>query len=320
MEQMPLISVIVPVYHVEKYLDRCVQSIVDQTYRNLEIILVDDGSPDRSGEICDAWAAKDPRIKVIHQENRGGGPARNAGFDIARGTFVGLVDSDDFIAPDMYEQLLRRMTDGVDIVECEMVKTENDHAPFSSAAETEDVICSVTEAMRLHISDTLFCQTPPNKLYRRSAIGDARFPAGTGIDDEYWTYRVIGNAGKLVHIRSVLYAYRQHGNSVMHSLTIPKRLRAIEAKTQRLQYICARFPELEAQCRKELCFSCLYHGQLIQRTFPPAETAAVMKKLGDILRAHPVNYGTPKERLWLTLGRISFSLVCRLRNGLKIGL
>lgn len=319
MEQTPLISVIVPVYRAEAYLDKCIGSIANQTIENLEIILVDDGSPDRSGEICDAWAAKDHRIRVIHQENGGGGPARNAGFDIARGTFVGLVDSDDFIAPDMYEQLLRRMTDDVDIVECEMVKTQQDQAPFSTAGAEEDVICSAVDAMRLHISDALFCQTPPNKLYRRSAIADMRFPAGTGIDDEYWTYRVIGNAGKLVHIRSVLYAYRQHGDSVMHSLTIPKRLRAIEAKSQRLEYMGTHFPELEELCRKELCFSCLYHGQLIQRTFPPAETAGVMKQLGGILRAQPVHYGTPKERLWLTLGRISFSFVCWLRNGLKIG-
>ncbi|MBR0445882.1 MAG: glycosyltransferase [Oscillospiraceae bacterium] len=316
---MDLISVIVPVYNVEKYLDQCVESIVNQTYKNLEIILVDDGSPDRCPAMCDAWAERDSRIKVIHKENGGGGPARNAGFDIAQGTFVGLVDSDDFISPDTYERLLTYMTDDMDIVECEMVKTSNDCASFS-ASEAEKVVCTAAEAMRLHIMDSLFCQTPPNKLYRRSAIADVRFPAGTGIDDEYWTYRVIGNARKLVHIRSVLYAYRQHEESVMHSLTIPKRLRAIDAKTQRLQYMGIHFPELEPLCRKELYFSCLYHGQLILRNFPPAETGAAIKELGRILRSQYVNYGTAKDRLWLTLGRISFPFTCRLRNRLKIGI
>ena len=99
---MDLISVIVPVYKVEEYLDRCVQSIVNQTYSNLEIILVDDGSPDRCGAICDAWAEKDSRIRVIHKENGGLSDARNAGMAAATGQYIGFIDSDDRIAPEMY--------------------------------------------------------------------------------------------------------------------------------------------------------------------------------------------------------------------------
>ena len=95
MTQLPLISVIVPVYKVENYLDCCVQSIVNQTYSNLEIILIDDGSPDASGAMCDAWAEKDSRIRVIHQQNAGGGAARNAGVDAARGEIISMIDSDD---------------------------------------------------------------------------------------------------------------------------------------------------------------------------------------------------------------------------------
>ena len=103
--QESLISVIVPVYRVERYLDRCVESIVDQTYRNLEIILIDDGSPDGCPEICDRWAKKDARIVVIHQENRGVSAARNAGVAIARGAYIGFIDSDDFVRPDYFETL-----------------------------------------------------------------------------------------------------------------------------------------------------------------------------------------------------------------------
>lgn len=320
MTEKELISVIVPVYKVEAYLDKCVQSIVDQTYRNLEIILVDDGSPDRCGAMCDAWAAKDDRIKVIHQKNAGGGPARNAGFEIARGTLVGLIDSDDYIAPDMYEKLSALMTDEVDIVECELVETHDDHAVFTPGHCSP--VYPVAEAMRLHICDTLFRQTPPNKLYRRSVIADVRFPAGTGIDDEYWTYRVIGNARNLIHTSSVLYAYRQQENSVMHSLTIPKRLRAIDAKTQRHTYISTQFPELVSLCRKELWFSCLYQGQLILRTFPASESAQAVDYLRGVLREHPARRcaDSVKERIWLTLARLSFVHTCRLRNFLKIGI
>ena len=109
-EDLPLISVIVPVYKVERYLDRCIQSIVDQTYRNLEIILVDDGSPDACPDMCDAWAARDCRIRVIHQENRGLGAARNSGIRISTGELIGFVDSDDWLEPTMYEVLYRSLT------------------------------------------------------------------------------------------------------------------------------------------------------------------------------------------------------------------
>ena len=101
MKEMPLISVIVPVYRVEAYLDRCLESITGQTYRNLEIILVDDGSPDGSGAICDVWAARDSRIRVIHKENAGAGAARNTGLDVAAGEIVSMIDSDDYLQEHM---------------------------------------------------------------------------------------------------------------------------------------------------------------------------------------------------------------------------
>ena len=107
MNNNPKISVIVPVYKVEKYLDKCVESIVNQTYKNLEIILVDDGSPDNCPAMCDEWAEKDERIRVIHKENGGLADARNAGMDIATGDYIGFVDSDDWIEPNMYEVLLK---------------------------------------------------------------------------------------------------------------------------------------------------------------------------------------------------------------------
>ena len=121
-----LISVIVPIYNVEKYLDRCVQSIVSQTYRNLEIILVDDGAQDNSPAMCDAWAAKDSRIRVIHKENGGAGSARNAGLEVMRGSWFTFVDSDDYVAPQMYQRLAAHITDDVDIIECDMAETYDD--------------------------------------------------------------------------------------------------------------------------------------------------------------------------------------------------
>ena len=123
MKEMPLISVILPVYRVEKYLDRCLQSITGQTYRNLEIILVDDGSPDNSGAICDAWAEKDDRIRVIHKQNAGAGAARNTGLAVATGEIISMIDSDDYLEIHMYEHLMDLMTEDVDIAECDIYTT-----------------------------------------------------------------------------------------------------------------------------------------------------------------------------------------------------
>ena len=178
MTQLPLISVIVPVYKVENYLDCCVQSIVNQTYSNLEIILIDDGSPDASGAMCDAWAEKDSRIRVIHQQNAGGGAARNAGLDAARGERIAFVDSDDYIAPDCYQYLHTLLEEGADIAECDFVETERNDAVFGTDAG-EISFYTPLEAMRCHIRDTAFRQLIWNKLYRRETVGDIRFPVGT---------------------------------------------------------------------------------------------------------------------------------------------
>ena len=128
---MELISIVVPVYKVEPYLDKCVSSIVNQTYKNLEIILVDDGSPDNCPAMCDAWAEKDNRIRVIHKPNGGLSDARNAGMSVATGELMAFVDSDDWIAPDMYEKLYHHLTeDGSDIAACGVQMVwENDTPP-----------------------------------------------------------------------------------------------------------------------------------------------------------------------------------------------
>lgn len=316
-----LVSVIVPVYKVEAYLDKCISSITAQTYTNLEIILVDDGSPDRSGQICDEWAARDPRIRVIHQENAGGGAARNAALDIARGEWIGMIDSDDYIEPHMYEHLYSLISPDIDIAECCMHEVYSDDAPLDDGHQYQAAVYDVQEGMKLHILNQLFLQTPPNKLYRRSTVENVRFPSGTGIDDEYWTYRAIGNARKLIHSSCSMYAYRQQNTSVMHTLNAKQRLRAVEAKAQRHMYIVDRFPNLAGESIKNLWFTCIYQGQLVLRGGEPDEKKATIGYLLDTLRKHPVHpwQYTLKEMIWLTLAGISFTGTCRLRNLLKIG-
>ena len=325
MNQSELISVIVPVYKVEKYLDRCVQSIVDQTFRNLEIILVDDGSPDNCPAMCDAWAAKDSRIKVIHKENGGSGLARNVALNIAEGQYVGFVDSDDYIAPHMYEYLLGLMTDNIDIVECNYKETFDNHVSFLEGDNMAHQEYSTYEALSNHINDTLFRQIIWNKLYRRKTIDGIRFPAGSLIDDEFWTYRVIANARKLVHTSCKMYAYRQQPESVMHlSFSLP-RLQAVDAKCQRLILLQEKFPELVPQARINLWYTCLHMGQMSLLHMEEAEKNQAFEKLYVAKKKYPLTNDDKRslplqQRIWAILSELSFPTACKLRNCLKVGI
>ena len=323
--KVPLISVIVPVYKVEDYLDHCLRSITSQTYENIEIILVDDGSPDRCPQICDSWKKRDSRIKVIHQNNSGGGQARNKALNIARGEFIAFVDSDDYIASTMFEFLYNQFKEDVDIVECGYCITEKDDALFDDENITyECTIFDTEEAMRENIRDRIFRQLIWNKMYRKNTIGNVRFPIGSKIDDEFWTYRVLGNARRLIYTNKVLYAYRQQENSVMHLLSPERRLQSIEAKIQRHNYIIKYMPNLEAESLSNLWFTCIYQGQLAMRSMNEKECRHIMGKLQQIMQLYPIKWDlskmSGKSRLWLRMASISFYWTCKSRNILKIGL
>ena len=283
MTDLPLISVVVPVYRVEKYLDHCIQSIVEQTYPNLEILLVDDGSPDGSGAICDRWAQKDARIRVFHKENAGAGAARNTALDAAKGDLIAFVDSDDYLHPNLYAHLYGLMKGGVDIAECEIGMTETDELPMDDGSHAEILVCETEEALRLHIQDEVFRQTPPNKLYRRECVADIRFPEGNLIDDEFFTYKVLGNAKKLAHSSACMYAYRQQSGSAMHKPYSLRRLQGLDAKLQRLAYFEQRFPGLVREAKADLLMTCLGAMQGCLRSLNGEEMEAARKKINGIL-------------------------------------
>lgn len=321
MRQDPMISVIVPIYNVEPYLDKCIGSIVNQSYKNLEIILVDDGSPDRCPEICDQWATRDNRIRVIHKENGGGGSARNAGLDVATGELIAFVDSDDYVSEDMLGHLCELLASGADIAECDFVEVADDNADFSCGDKT---VCkyAAQEAMAEHIRDRVFRQLIWNKLYRREVIGDIRFPVGKSIDDEFFTYRVLGNAKTLIHSEKICYAYRQQEKSVMHAMGAQKRLQGVEAKILRHNYIRESYPELVELSLKNLWFTCIYQGQLSQRELEREACNRNMTCLQEILAEYPCkrNECTVQEKIWLLWAAVSLKTVCRMRNILGIGL
>lgn len=321
MHELPLISVIVPVYKVEAYLDHCIRSLVSQTYTNLEILLVDDGSPDQSGAICDAWAARDSRIKVIHKENGGAGKARNVALDIAQGQLIGFVDSDDYISPWMYEYLYSLMEGEIDIAECMGTPTEGDDCDLNEETEPELTEVNAAQAMYLNIQEKLFTQVIWNKLYRRQTIGDIRFPEGNLIDDEFFTYRAIGNARKLVHSSKCMYAYRQQASSVMHKPYSLRRLQGIEAHRRRLEYLKEHMPELVYDGKVALYFACVYAWQMSLLWLTDAELETARKVTHEIIsEITPLGLSRRNSHLnniWLVLGQISFDGLCRFLNFLE---
>lgn len=221
-ETCPLISVIVPVYKVEKYLDQCVSSIVNQTYRNLEIILVDDGSPDNCPAICDEWVRKDSRVRVIHKANGGPDTARNAGLDAAKGEYIGTIDSDDFIAPDMYEKLYILLTENdADISMCEFVQVDEDGKRLDKQEDPmkDEVISREQMFQRFNQFSLHYCYSW-NKLYRAELFREVRFRGGIH-DDTGTIHRVLGAAGIIIISSEPLYFYRRRHDSTTDIMCRP---------------------------------------------------------------------------------------------------
>ena len=322
-----LISIIVPVYNVEKYLDQCVESIINQTYKELEIILVEDGSPDNCGSICDSWAKKDDRIKVFHVDNGGSARARNIGLLHAKGKYVGFVDADDFLMPSMYENLYQLATNlSAEIAECGYYKVTPDvmHNSLNNLEVKTIRSFNTEEALLENVRDTAVQQVVWNKLYLKRVIGNSFFTEGKYIDDEFWTYKIIGSAKKIVSTTEKLYCYRQQEASVMHQSFSLKRMDALEAKLQRLKYIEEGFPSIVSEAKCNLYFTCIYLQQMALKNMNKKEQMAMRKKIRNCLNSFRIEKSDlqsidNKQRVWFWLSRLSFIGTCRIRNILKIG-
>lgn len=263
-EMMDLISVIVPVYKVEAYLDQCVQSIVDQTYTNLEIILVDDGSPDNCPAMCDAWAQKDSRVKVIHKENGGLSDARNAGLAIATGDYIGFVDSDDWLAIDFYKTLYQTMVAcRADLTASGIIWAYEDRLEADRNTYTKRAY-SAQEAMHTLIHGRGFYAVAWNKLYKAELLRNIIYPVGKLHEDEFVTHRLVGQAKRLVLCPEVAYYYRQRSMSIMSSWT-SRHLDALDAHEQRVAYLQAHFPELYLEDKVTFLLSCAWHYRRCER-------------------------------------------------------
>ena len=234
LKKNPLISVVVPIYKVERYLNACVDSIVNQTYSNLEIILVDDGSPDRCPEICDEYARRDNRIRVIHQENGGLSAARNAGIDIASGDFLTFIDSDDFVAKNYVELLYNgvfKFDADISIATfCTFSKEDElkiycNDLPFEEIAKEECFRRYGALKAELSMSFISAC----NKLYKKDLFVSVRFPVGKLYEDAFTTYKLIDKTKKIVFTPTQLYFYRMNPLSILGQPFREKHLEMVEA-------------------------------------------------------------------------------------------
>ncbi len=232
-----LISVIVPIYNVEQYLNECIESIVNQTYKNLEIILVDDGSPDNCAKICDNWKERDYRIKVIHKKNGGLSDARNAGLDIARGDFISFIDSDDWIDLKMYEILLDViLKENAEICACGIMECLTSGY---RKVKVEKINGSNEQIYKMLYNDTIYPVSAWNKLYRKECWSSLRFPIGKICEDAFTTYKLIDQASKIVQIDAPLYFYRIRENSIMTSSFSKKKMENISSESRwNCEFIC----------------------------------------------------------------------------------
>lgn len=240
----PLITVVVPIYKVEAYLDECVQSILKQTYSNLEIILVDDGSPDRCGEMCDVYAEKDARVKVIHQKNKGLSGARNSAIDIATGEYITFVDSDDYLKEDMVEVLYHEVLQyDAEIATVAFESFFENGSKASNPHNGKIFVYSKEEALDCFLFNDYLTPCVCGKLYRISLWKNVRCPEGKLFEDQFTTYKLIDQCKKVVFDTTPRYYYRKRMGSIGHSSFSKRTYDLYDAIHEEYDYISQKYPK-----------------------------------------------------------------------------
>ena len=239
---MDTVSIIIPVYNVESYLDRCVDSVLKQSFQDIEILLIDDGSTDKSGLLCDRWAEKDNRVRVIHKVNEGVSAARNIGLDQANGDYIAFVDSDDFIDANMIETLYNTLQiKHADMCICGFVFVDEFGNPLAeenqSSPITDEILTGFEVIQKLAGDRGWFYHLAWNKLYRKDLFSDIRFPKGIICgEDAFIAHRLLGKCSIVACISDTYYYYTQRNQSVTHSRTWKTCLNDAESFLDRASY------------------------------------------------------------------------------------
>jgi glycosyltransferase involved in cell wall biosynthesis len=310
-EMGELISVIIPVYNVEKYLKRCIDSIINQTYRNLEIILIDDGSNDNSSNICDEYQNRDNRIIVIHKKNGGLSSARNQGMLAVKGDYVCFVDSDDWIDSNFIEYLYCAMKENnSQIVECLFKKTTCNNLNQSKLKYTDIKNKNFfgDECFIEFIKGNIFKQTVWNKLYSFKLIQNISFEEGRLHEDEFWTYQVFAKAKRVTYLNYIGYYYFQRDESIMGSAFSEKNMDGFDARCRRLNYVRDNYANVYQSELFNFLISCIYfYTRIYENNFPSKQKYLMLVKEKYRKAFKLLNFEelTLKKKIWL----ISFFLI-----------
>ena len=245
-QEKALISVIIPVYKVEKYVERCIQSVINQTYENLQIILVDDGSPDNCGKICDEYAKKDHRIEVIHKSNGGLSDARNKGLEIAKGEYIGFVDSDDYIEADMYEVLYNLLKQyNADVSICNFYTVSQGKISIKNADNGINEYNRI-EILKEILLDRNIQSYAWNKLYKKELFDEIKYPIGKKYEDIGTTFFLLEKCNKVVVTGKSEYYYINRQDSIVNNVIETTITDYIELIMQRYDYIEENIKELSS--------------------------------------------------------------------------
>ena len=281
MESIPRVSIIVPVYKVEAYLTECVESLLRQTYREIEIILVDDGSPDNCGAMCDEYALRDSRVKVIHQENQGPSIARDSGIDIAAGEYLAFIDSDDVVSEEYIEYLLKiAIENDANMSACQIVDFRDGHLP-ALTVEGGVTVLSSEQALRMFFYLDKIKTNVLGKLFRRAIVPRNMFEPGILYEDAESMYRALYDAGRVAWSDAVLAGYRHRDLSIVRQKFSLKSMDCVKVCQSLEKDVAVRCPELmvPATCR---AFHAYFHTFF---RIPKGTYEAESKQVWELIKA-----------------------------------
>ncbi len=326
--ELPLISVIVPIYNVEKYLQKCVDSILSQTYKNTQIILVDDGSPDNCPQICDEYAAKDSRIKVIHQKNGGVSAARNAGLRNAQGKFIAFVDPDDYVSDDFLQFMYGLICKyNADIASCGALEVYPSGKTAPQCADTDVHVMDRRQALERMCYNDGFYITLWDKLFKAELFDGIEFTEGKLYEDTGTTYKLVDRADRIVSCCQIKYYYviSPSSSSITTISFSRKKLDYVEMADQMAEYIITRYPDLAPAAQRKQLHACLSTlTQLVNSSMRDKQVEQqLLKRIGALKKSALKNPRTPKRdkaALYaLGLGYGTFSVLWRIYLKFKKG-
>lgn len=320
-----LVSVIIPVYNIEKYIDACIQSIINQTYKNIEVIIVDDGSTDNSGKLVDIWEAEDKRIKVIHKENKGLSAARNTAMKACTGEYLIFVDGDDMIASDMIETMLKALKrNDTDCVFCQYEIINANEKEFHSIKEVDDdqgFIVDTEEAQLRLLNHIDTVSVIWNGFYKTELIKDLMFEVGKKNEDVMWRYLAVDKCKTIGYISDRLYGYRMREDSLMHQKFSLKDFDNLEGTVKRADYIMNRYDDLRDTALTQIVSDCTIYYVKAKKLLKGKEKKEALDIIKFYRKKYPLKFREVMKAKNISKGRkylvgiscISFPLASYLR-------